>query len=201
MTVTRGARPVALAPAGLVLAGCTGGPAGPEADGDVAELRMQGAPLPSPPGPGDRLQWETPALAADPAAVRDGFTATYGLSFSQESAGVYPGTRWFASTGSAVEPSDVTRDASVLVDRDGRLRAVTCLVAGPLSPEDGMLERCAELAELPAEARRWVAVESRQLAGQLRTSQRPAGAALVSVTTAGGWDRRTQSVQVTGREP
>ena len=190
--------PLALVLVGCLLSACTGG-GGTAEESDVAQVRMQGAPQPTPPAPGDRLEWETAALEAAPEAVRDGLTQTFGLSFGQEAAGVYPGTRWYASTGSAVEATDVTRDATVLVDREGRLRGVTCLVAGPIGPDDVMLGRCAELVGLPEEAQRWVQDESRLVSGQVRRRERAAGAAVVSVTTAGGWDQRTQSVQINGR--
>jgi hypothetical protein len=190
--------PLLLGLVGGLLAGCTAGGSPPE-EADVAEVHMQGAPQPTPPAPGDRLAWETAALDAVPEGVRDGLTETFGLSFGQEAAGVYPGTRWYASTGSAAESTDVTRDAAVLVDREGRLRGVSCLVAGPIGPDDGMLARCAELVGLPDEAQRWVEDESQRVTGQVRTRERPAGEAVVSVTTAGGWEQRTQSVQNRGR--
>jgi hypothetical protein len=194
--------PLLLGLVGWLLVGCTsGGP--PPDEVDVAQVRMQGGPQPTPPAPGDRLEWETaaPDAAPDavPEAVRDGLTETFGLSFGQEAAGVYPGTRWYASTGSAVEATDITRDAAVLVDRDGRLRGVTCLVAGPIGPDDTMLARCVELVGLPDEARWWVEDESRLVTGQVCRRERAAGSAVVSVTTAGGWEQRTQSVQISGR--
>ncbi len=179
------------------LAGCTSSPT-PTRDGDVAELHMQGAPAPTPPAPGDRLEWEGRALAASPGAVREGLGQDYHLGFSQEPAGVYPGTRWYASTGSAVEPSDVTRDVSVLVDTDGHLRALRCLVAGPIRPDDAMLSRCAELAGLSPDTRSWVEAEARRVTSVVRGSERRAEGAVVMVTTVGDWSRRTQSVQITG---
>ena len=181
-----------------LLASCTGGTALPGEEDDVAVLRVEPSPPPAPPRPGDLRDWPGPPVADDAETVLDRLAEALPLGFSQEPAGIYPGTRWAATTGSRVTDGDVERAVAVLVDSDDRVRSVSCNAAGPIDADDPLLRACAEALGLPDDVLRWLDEQVRSAGARRRTAEREAGTAVVQVSTSNDGGTRSQSLQVQG---